>query len=117
MDDHAAEDAMRQAMNQSRHAEEVERAFAQEIELTFGVPHWSWKRVQNQTPAQGQSAAARRASFKRRLSHRSMRKPIEVVLTFRGGPECWVQAEARGRTFRFPGYVSVYEVLQRLNGW
>lgn len=40
-----------------------------------------------------------------------MRRPLPCVIRFRGGPELWVQIEARGRVWRFTGDTALYDAL------
>lgn len=75
---------------------------------------WAWKKVRITPPAEGHTAAARRASFEASLARRNLRKPLPAVIKLRGGEECWVEVQARGRVFRFPGYVALYDVLRSI---
>lgn len=45
-----------------------------------------------------------------------MRDPLTVKISFRGGPECWVEVRARGSLRRYPGTTAIYDVLRDLNG-
>lgn len=82
------------------------------IEQTFGSTTWVWKRVQNQAPAQGQSQPSQSEVLRVRLAKRHMRRKLSMTIKLRGGEECWVEVEARGRVWRFPGVTAVYDVLR-----
>jgi hypothetical protein len=51
----------------------------------------------------------------RRFGHREPRKPIQVVLRLRGGPEAWVEVRARGEVNYYPGYTQLIDVLLDIN--
>lgn len=90
-------------------------------EQVFPSTRWVWKRVKvpgNAGTAKAQPAerSSRMVMESRvRLARRAMRHPLPASLAFRGGPECWVSIETRGRTFRFPGYTDIYTVLRVIN--
>jgi hypothetical protein len=84
-------------------------------EQPFPSTTWEFKRVKVRRPpeATGTAAAEQRPSGRRRA--REPRDPLGVVVRYRGGSECWWQIEARGRTYRFPGWVSIHDALARIN--
>lgn len=45
------------------------------------------------------------------------RRPLTIKVTYRGGPECWWQLEARGRTWRRPGSLYLHDVLAEVMAW
>lgn len=49
------------------------------------------------------------------LRARDPRKPIYIELAYRGGSVAWWEVKARGRTWRFPGYTAIADVMQRVN--
>lgn len=65
-------------------------------------------------PAGGQMARVPKAPHFRKLRRQDPRTPVNVTLKLRGGPECWIEVHARGCVGRYPGYVSVYELLEEI---
>jgi hypothetical protein len=51
----------------------------------------------------------------RRLPSRDPRELLDCKMKLRGGPEQWVEIRTRGGLLRVPGYISIVEVLLRLN--
>jgi hypothetical protein len=47
---------------------------------------------------------------------RDHRVPLPVTLKWRGGPEAWVEIDARGARLRVRGDTTIAEVVLRLNG-
>lgn len=39
------------------------------------------------------------------------RKPLTWRITYRGGPEMWVEIHARGDIGRYPGHTPIVEIL------
>ena len=81
------------------------------IEHLFPSTQWVWKHVEIRPPARAIGPAERSESFRLRLHRRGMRRPLPCVIRFRGGPELWVQIEARGRVWRFTGDTALYDAL------
>lgn len=44
------------------------------------------------------------------------KRPVTVVLKYRGGPEGWVEVRARGRIWRRPGCTAIHDVLLTVLG-
>jgi hypothetical protein len=96
----------------------AEAAWAGEIEQAFSSTTWGFRRVEIRPPARAKSQPERSEDLKAllvRLRRREMRKPLEVTVRFRGGPECWWELTARGRVWRFPGYVALHDALAHIN--
>jgi hypothetical protein len=66
--------------------------------------------------AGGQRDSAPKGHRWRRLPVRNPRDPLTVSVKLRGGPEMWVEVHARGDVGRFPGYVTIAEVVMMING-
>lgn len=47
----------------------------------------------------------------RRLPRVDWRKPQHLTITYRGGPEGWVEIHARGDFGRYPGDVAIIDIL------
>jgi hypothetical protein len=45
-----------------------------------------------------------------------LKRPVTVVLKYRGGPEGWVEVRARGRIWRRPGFTAIHDVLIEVLG-
>jgi hypothetical protein len=84
-------------------------------EHPFESTTWGFKRVKITPPAEGQGAAAAGVRSRRRLGKADMRRRQVATIQFRGGEECWVEIQARGQVWRFPGYTAVYDVLRIIN--
>lgn len=67
-------------------------------------------------PAGGQRSAPKAANPPGSRSSRNARSPLGVTVKWRGGPEGWVELHARGAVMRVPGYVTIAEVVLKLNG-
>lgn len=99
-------------------ADTVDAAWAGEIEHAFSSTTWGFRRVEIKPPARAKAQPERsedRKALLRRLRQREMRKPLEISVRYRGGPECWWEIVARGRVWRFPGYVSLHDALAHVN--
>lgn len=79
-------------------------------------PTWEWKRVKMRRPAGGHSGSQPKAGRWFRRPPRNPREPLTISVKFRGGPECWYEVHARGCIGRYPGYVSIHEVMAEING-
>jgi hypothetical protein len=77
---------------------------------------WAYKKVKITPPAEGQGSARRKADLLRRLAIRDARKPTTLVVTYRGGAECWVEVRARGRVYRRPGYTALSDLVLEIAG-
>jgi hypothetical protein len=74
-----------------------------------------WKQVrieQRSAPLGGQRA---KHSTQASLVARDPRQPLSCVVKARGGSEAWVEIRTRGVTFRFPGWLSVCDVVDALS--
>lgn len=68
------------------------------------------------SPPEGRAAQDRaRARKWWGLPRRDMRKPLQLTIKLRGGTEGWVEIHARGRVGRYPGYVTILDVLTDIN--
>ena len=77
---------------------------------------FAWKRVKISRPPEATPAATTKSSRWRRLPRRDSRKPLTVVVKYRGGPECWVEVRARGEVNRYPGYTQLVDLVRDMNG-
>lgn len=48
------------------------------------------------------------------LPRRSPRDLMGLTVRYRGGPEAWWEVHARGRVWRFPGYVCLHDALSTI---
>ncbi len=81
-----------------------------------GSTRWEWRQVRISPAPNGPANRAAAGDHSGRLSDRNPREPLTMTVKLRGGPECWVEIQTRGRTIRYPGHWSVYDVLRALNG-
>jgi hypothetical protein len=49
------------------------------------------------------------------LPRRNPREKLTITVKLRGGPEQWVEIHARGRVGRYPGYVTLAEMVYDIN--
>jgi hypothetical protein len=49
-------------------------------------------------------------------ARRRLSDPVRCKVSFRSGATAWVQVEANGRTYWFPGALSILEVCLRIHG-
>lgn len=78
---------------------------------------WEWRRVKIAPAPQAKSRDERSEASSSSLLPWPRQKPLTVVLKYRGGPECWVEVRARGRIWRRPGTVAIYDLLTTVFGW
>jgi hypothetical protein len=87
-------------------------------EHVFGSANWEFRKVKVNRPpgaskdsggAGGTTAQSRFGFWP--LARADWRKPIKLTVTYRGGPECWVEIHSRGRIGRYPGYVAIVDIL------
>lgn len=76
---------------------------------------WEWRKVKIRRPPEANEHSRPKGVRWRRFPRRDPRKPITVSLKLRGGPEAWVEVKGRGETNRYPGYVTIAEVLFDIN--
>lgn len=98
------------------HRASAEDAWAAELEQVFGSTRWEWKRVKIEPPARAKGQPPQASALAFRLRRRALRRQTEVLVRYRGGPECWWELQARGRVFRFPGHMALHDVLCRVYG-
>jgi hypothetical protein len=77
---------------------------------TFG-----WRRVKVTSPPQAHGTALRRSTFWRWLPARDPRKPLTIKVSYRGGPECWVEVHGRGGIGRYPGVTQLIDIVRDVN--
>jgi hypothetical protein len=74
---------------------------------------WEWVKIARPPKATRHSAPKGLRWF--RLPRRDARRPLPLTIKLRGGPECWVEVHSRGSMGRFPGWVTLYDVLREIN--
>lgn len=75
---------------------------------------WEWRKVRR--PAGGHTNSVPKGHRWRLLPRRNARTPLAVTLSYRGGPEAWVEIHARGDLGRYPGSTAIADILADLNG-
>lgn len=85
-------------------------------EQPFPSTTWEWRKVKVSRPAGGQEQRPEGAPLSLYRKPRSPRVPLKVTVRHRGGPESWWEIEARGRFYRFPGYVCIDDAMRKVNG-
>lgn len=66
------------------------------------------------SPPQAKEHRASAASSLLGLLPWPRRKPMVLSIKFRGGPECWYEVRARGRTIRRPGVIALHDLMREL---
>lgn len=84
-------------------------------EQVFPSTTWTWKQVIVRPPRQGQKGSAAKRHRWWGLPKRNMRKPLGITLSYRGGPEGWVEVHARGRQAVFHGSVAILDLLREIS--
>jgi hypothetical protein len=84
-------------------------------EQTFPSPHWEWRRVNINRRRTASGYSVPKGHRWRKLPPRNWREPLTITVKYRGGAEAWVEVHARGDMGRFPGYVTVVELLMWVN--
>lgn len=84
-------------------------------ERSFPSPTWELKKVMVRRPARGHSHSAAQPHRWFGLPRRNPREILRISVKLRGGPEHWVEVHARGRIGRYPGYVTLAEVVYDIN--
>lgn len=90
-------------------------ARTEETEQPFPSTTWQWKLVRMGRPPEASSTARAKRARRYALPRRNPREPLTVIVRFRGGAECWWELTARGQVWRAPGYVSLHDVMSRIN--
>lgn len=67
-------------------------------------------------PPQAKGHRASEASPALSLLPWPARRPMNITIKYRGGPECWYEIRARNRTMRVPGVVCIHDALKVLWG-
>lgn len=85
------------------------------IENVFPSTTWEWRRVKVRRPPEGHSGRSPKARRFFHLPPRDPRVPLNVSIKYRGGPEAWYEIHARGTIARYPGWVSIDEIMAEVN--
>lgn len=80
-------------------------------EQAYPSTTWEWRRVKIKAPAAPQGGSAAKPHRFRGLAPWARRDPLTLTVRYRGGEECWIEVKSRGRTARYPGHLSLYDVL------
>jgi hypothetical protein len=86
-----------------------------EVEQSFSSTTWEWRKTKIRRPPDGQQTTRPKGGHWHGLPPRPIRETITLTVTWRGGPECWYEIKARGRTGRVPGWLSFHDVMMRIN--
>lgn len=75
---------------------------------------WTWKMVRVPATPPGPGNTSPKASSSPALSQWDRRTPLTVIVTYRGGPECWFEFRARGKVWRRPGVLCVLDLMNEI---
>jgi hypothetical protein len=85
-----------------------------------GVPstNFEWKLVKMKPPPAGHTAARAKRGRWSRFSTWPRQRPLQLTITWRGGPESWWLVQARGSHGVFPGHLAIEDVMAQVcNEW
>lgn len=71
---------------------------------------WVWERRRIEQRPKGPSSTS--SERRPRLSRREAREPVTLTIRYRGGSEAWWEVKGRGRSWRFPGYLAIHDVMK-----
>lgn len=77
---------------------------------------WGWRKVKIGRAPQAGTSSRPKGVHSSQLARRDTRKPLQVTIVYRGGPEAWWELRARGRIVRRPGYMAIHDVLSEFDG-
>lgn len=80
-------------------------------EHVFPSTTWEWRHVKISRPAGGHRDGATKSHRWFGRSSWKKRDPLSMKVSYRGGPEGWVEIHSRGSVGRFPGSVSILDVM------
>lgn len=72
---------------------------------------FEWKQVKVSPHPQGTGQRAQHSAGLKRKRRRDMRKRIQIVVTYVGGPEASFTVSGDGKTWRYPGHRGLYDVM------
>jgi hypothetical protein len=49
------------------------------------------------------------------MARRNPSKPLQILISLRGGSEAWVRVEGRGSYRNYPGYVAIADIVADIN--
>jgi hypothetical protein len=99
----------------NRRDRQVPEGGSGEAEQLFSSTTWEWRKTKIRRPPDGQQTAPRSGGHWHGLPPRPIRESITLTIRWRGGGECWYEITARGRTGRIPGWLSLHDVMERIN--
>lgn len=80
----------------------------------FASTNWEWRKVKiSAAPARGRRSAASGGTSKPHRPLAQWRRD-QVVIEYRGGPECSYLIRLNGRAWRYPGHWCLHDVLSHL---
>jgi len=77
---------------------------------------WSWEYRKIRVLRRQAPGKTARSALSGRLPHWNRREPLTITVKYRGGAESWVELRARGRTWRAPGHLALFDVLSEIWG-
>lgn len=72
---------------------------------------WTTRRVKLRQSPKAPRKPSPEAAARRKLAPWSRRDRLTVVVTYRGGAECWYEVKARGCVWCFPGWLDIETVM------
>lgn len=78
---------------------------------------WEWRKVRMSRPPDGQERRPAAGRSFSRLPWKNPRDVLTVKVRYRGGAEAWIEVHARGVTKRYPGSLSLFDVMADVWQW
>jgi len=89
----------------------------QQLERLYGSTTYSFKVVKMPKRPAGQKQRSEATSARSKLWARDCRRPLQIVIQYRGGNLSRWEVQARGKTWSFPWYYPVGEMMQEICRW
>lgn len=84
-------------------------------EPVFPSTRWESRLVKIRRPPEAQKRSTPEGRSFHSLPARDRRRPLNLTISYRGGPESWWEIHARGVIYRRPGWYSLEDVMRDLN--
>jgi hypothetical protein len=75
---------------------------------------WEWVKIRRRRPGPSRTALGERPLSS--LGVWDRRTPLTLTVSYRGGPECWIEIKGRGTSLRVPGSLCLFDALSQMWG-
>lgn len=84
----------------------------EESNTSFRSTTWVRKVIKVPAPPGGQKRSRSKSGLPALSALGHTREPINITVRYLGGSECWFSIRARGREWKRPGYVALYDLMR-----